>query len=369
MNNNLTIEKIENWIPVGDKPLVISGPCSVESFEQVIETARGLKKIPQVKVFRSGIWKPRTRPAGFEGVGIEGLKWLQAVKAETGLLTTVEVAKPAHIEAALKHGIDILWFGARTVVNPFTVQELCETLQGTNVPVLVKNPLNPDVRLWLGAIERLSKAGISKIAAVHRGFYFYKHALYRNQPMWEIPIELQRLVPGLPVICDPSHICGRRDLLHDVSQKALDLGMAGLMIESHINPVAALTDADQQVTPDQLSELINSLTVRQVSGTPEFETLLEQLRREIDKIDAELLDILAKRMRIVEEIGQYKRENNITVLQIRRWADIIYDRLNIGSKLGLGREFLLQILQLVHKESIRKQEEIMGLHDESEPGQ
>lgn len=367
--NNLTIQQIEEWLPSTDKPLVISGPCSAESREQVLETARGLAKIPQVKVFRSGIWKPRTRPSSFEGVGNEGLKWLQDVKAETGLLTTVEVAKPAHIESALKHDVDILWFGARTVVNPFTVQELCEVLKGHDIPVLVKNPLNPDVKLWLGAIERLNKSGITKIAAVHRGFYFYKHALYRNQPMWEIPIELQRLVPGLPIICDPSHICGQRDLLQGVSQKALDLGMAGLMIESHIDPLHALTDADQQVTPQKLAELINNLQVRSISGTAEFETLLEQLRHEIDKIDAELIDILAKRMKIVEEIGQYKKENNITVLQIRRWADIIFDRLNIGSKLGLNKEFLLHMLQLVHKESIRKQEEIMGLKEEEEQGQ
>lgn len=366
MKSEFPIQPIESWLPADDKPLVISGPCSAESYQQVMETARGLSKIPQVKVFRAGIWKPRTRPSGFEGAGDEGLRWLSEVKAEMGLRTAVEVAKPIHIESALKNGIDILWFGARTVVNPFTVQELCDALRGTDVPVLVKNPLNPDVKLWLGAIERLTKAGISKIVAVHRGFYFYKHALYRNQPMWEIPIELQRLIPGLPIFCDPSHICGRRDLLQGVSQKALDLGMAGLMIESHIDPSVALTDAEQQVTPLQLAGLIRQLVVRRISGTPEFETLLEQLRREIDKIDAELLDILAKRMKIVEEIGHYKKENNITVLQIRRWADIIFDRLNIGSKLGLDRDFLLQILQLVHKESIRKQEEIMGLNEKDE---
>lgn len=364
MKDTLEITPLTAWLPATEKPLVISGPCSAESYDQVMATARALAKIPQVRVFRAGIWKPRTRPSGFEGVGTEGLKWLQEVKAETGLLTTVEVAKPAHIESALNYNVDILWFGARTVVNPFTVQELCEALRGSDIPVLVKNPLNPDVKLWLGAIERLYKAGISKIAAVHRGFYFYKHALYRNQPMWEIPIELQRLVPGLPLFCDPSHICGKRDLLHGVSQKALDLGMAGLMIESHSNPAFALTDADQQVTPAELAELIGHLRVRSISGTAEFETLLEQLRREIDKIDAELLDILAKRMKIVEEIGEYKKENNIAVLQIRRWADIIFDRLNIGSKLGLNKDFLLNMLQLVHKESIRKQEEIMGLSEE-----
>jgi len=366
MQNNFTIRTLEEWLPVADKPLVISGPCSAETRDQVLKTARELTKIPQVKVFRAGIWKPRTRPSSFEGVGNEALKWLQEVKEETGLLTAVEVAKPDHVENALKHGVDILWFGARTVVNPFNVQELCEALKGLDVPVLVKNPLNPDVKLWLGAIERLYRTGISKIVAVHRGFYFYRHALYRNQPMWEVPIELQRLAPGLPIVCDPSHICGRRDLLQGVSQKALDLGMSGLMIESHFDPLHALTDANQQVTPQQLAGLISRLSVRNISGTPEFESLLEQLRQEIDKIDAELIDILARRMKIVEDIGQYKRDNNITVLQIRRWADMISERLDVGSKLGLDKEFLLKLLQMVHKESIRKQEEIMGLKEEEE---
>jgi chorismate mutase len=297
------------------------------------------------------------------------LQWLKDVQQETGLLTAVEVARPEHVEACLKNNVDILWLGARTVVNPFSVQELSEVLKGVDIPVMVKNPLNPDISLWLGALERLNQAGIRKLAAIHRGFYYYRHALYRNQPMWEVPIELQRQVPDLPVICDPSHISGRRDLLLQVSQKALDLEMAGLMIESHSDPDHALTDANQQITPSDLEALLGSLIVRQTKGNKEFETKLEMLRREIDKMDAELLDILSRRMKIVDEIGQYKKENNITILQIRRWSDIIFDRLNLGSRIGLDREFLLQMLQLVHEESIRRQEGIMSPGEIVKPGQ
>ncbi len=360
MEKQLDIIPLSDWIPKGSSPLVISGPCSAESYTQVMDVALKLAAIPQVRVFRAGLWKPRTRPSAFEGVGEVGLQWLKDVQQETGLLTAVEVARPEHVEACLKNNVDILWLGARTVVNPFSVQELSEVLKGVDIPVMVKNPLNPDISLWLGALERLNQAGIRKLAAIHRGFYYYRHALYRNQPMWEIPIELQRQIPDLPVICDPSHICGRRDLLLQVSQKALDLEMAGLMIESHIDPDHALTDANQQITPFDLETLLGSLIVRQTTGNKEFETKLEMLRREIDKMDAELLDILSRRMKIVDEIGQYKKENNITILQIRRWSDIIFDRLNLGSRIGLDREFLLQMLQLVHEESIRRQEGIMS---------
>jgi len=365
MEKQLDIIPLSQWMPTDNFPLVISGPCSAENYEQVMDTARRLAAIPQVKIFRAGLWKPRTRPSTFEGVGDIGLEWLKDVRHQTGLRTAVEVARPEHVEACLKNKVDILWLGARTVVNPFSVQELSEVLKGVDIPVLVKNPLNPDISLWLGALERLNQAGIKKLAAIHRGFYYYSHALYRNQPMWEIPIELQRLVPGLPIICDPSHISGRRDLLLPVSQKALDLEMAGLMIETHCDPVRALTDANQQITPEDLTSLLSSLVIRQRSGSLEIESKLEQLRREIDKMDAELLDILNKRMKIVDEIGQYKKENNITILQIRRWSDIIFDRLNLGSRIGLNREFLLQMLQLVHEESIRRQETIMGIN---EPG-
>jgi chorismate mutase len=363
MDKQFDIAPLSSWIPAGDFPLVISGPCSAESADQVMETARRLAKIPQVKVFRAGLWKPRTRPSSFEGVGETGLEWLTAVQKETGLLTTVEVAKPAHVEACLKHGVDILWLGARTVVNPFSVQEIAEVLKGVDIPVMVKNPLNPDMSLWLGALERLNKTGIRKLAAIHRGFYYYSHAIYRNQPMWEVPIELQRRVPGLPVICDPSHICGRRDYLLKVSQKALDLEMAGLMIETHPDPDHAFTDANQQITPEDLEKLIASLVIRQTSGNLEFESKLEMLRREIDKMDAEWLDLLGRRMRIIDEIGQYKKENNITILQIRRWTEIIFDRLSLGSSIGLNEDFLLKMLQLLHEESIRRQEIIMGFSE------
>ena len=358
-NPNPSIVPLHDWLNITAQPLVISGPCSAETQVQMLETARLLARIPQVQIFRAGIWKPRTRPSGFEGMGEKALEWMREIKQETGLLTTVEVATPEHIEKVLKYGVDILWIGARTVVNPFSVQELAEALKGVDIPVFVKNPLNPDVKLWVGAVERMMLAGINKLAAIHRGFYYYKHELYRNQPMWEIPIDLQRLMPGLPIICDPSHIAGRRDLLFDVAQKGLDLGMSGLMIESHINPEKALTDAAQQVTPEDLEKLINRLTVRRISGDSEYESTIEILRRNIDKIDAELIDILAKRMRIIEEIGHYKKENNIAVLQIRRWRQMIVDRLGIGSKLNLDKEFILKLLQLVHEESIRIQEDIM----------
>lgn len=366
MDKQFSILPLSQWLPTNEKPLVISGPCSAESRGQVLETAYRLAAVPQVKVFRAGLWKPRTRPSAFEGVGEAGLEWLTEVQQETGLLTTVEVARPEHVEACLKHKVDILWLGARTVVNPFSVQELADVLKGVDIPVMVKNPLNPDLALWMGALERLNKSGINKLVAIHRGFYYYHHALYRNQPMWEIPIELQRRVPGLPVICDPSHISGRRDLLLQISQKALDLEMDGLIIESHSDPDKALTDAAQQITPEDLALLISSLVIRERQGNKDFETHLEKLRREIDKMDAELLDILSKRLKIVDEIGQYKKENNITILQIRRWSDIIYDRLNLGSKFGLDREFLLNMLQLVHEESIRRQEIIMGFNETGE---
>lgn len=357
MDINFDILPLSDWLCSDNDLCIIGGPCSAETYEQVINTARSLSRIPQVKVFRAGIWKPRTRPSAFEGVGQTGLQWLQQVKTETNLLTAVEVANPNHVEECLKHGIDILWIGARTVVNPFSVQEIAEAVKGTNIPVMVKNPVHPDIGLWLGALERFNRAGIKKLIAIHRGFYYYKHSMYRNQPMWEIPIELKRLVPQLPIICDPSHICGNRELLFPVSQKALDLEMNGLMIESHIYPENALTDAKQQITPESLQKLLSQLNIRSSKGSVEFENRLEMLRREIDKMDAEFLDVLQKRMKIVDEIGKYKKANNITILQIQRWSEIISDRLAIGNKMGFNEEFLLQILQLIHEESIKRQEE------------
>lgn len=346
------------WLDGGEQPLVISGPCSAETEEQVLSIARELKKIPQVKIFRSGIWKPRTRPGSFEGVGEKGLKWLNRVQAETNLKVTVEVANPSHIEAALKHGIDILWIGARTVVNPFSIQELAASLNGVEIPVFIKNPVNPDLNLWIGAIERFSMAGIKKLAAIHRGFYFFDKSPYRNAPMWEIPIELKRLFPGLPVICDPSHICGERALLFDVAQKALDLEMDGLMLESHTDPDHALSDPQQQVTPAELQAIITRLIVRKEKGSRDFQDKLEELRSEIDKIDAELIQILSKRMELVDELGYYKKDNNITILQLKRWSNIVNDRLKTGMNSGIDKEFLQKLLEIVHNESIRRQTEI-----------
>ncbi len=347
------------WNPE-EFPLVIAGPCSAESEEQVLRTAHQLAEIPEVKVFRSGLWKPRSRPGAFEGVGEKGLRWLEKVKAETGLMTTVEVARPEHVELALKHHVDILWLGARTVVNPFVVQELAEAMKGVPVTVMVKNPIIPDLKLWIGALERIYAAGIRQLLAVHRGFHYFENSPFRNAPMWEIPIELKRLVPELPIIVDPSHICGRRNLLQEISQKAVDLEMDGLMLEVHENPEEALTDAAQQITPETLNLLLKNLILRKRTGNPDFENRLEVLRTEIDKLDGELLQILAKRLEIIDEIGDYKRDNNITILQMKRWAGIITDRLSIGTNLGLDETFLKKILNLIHKESIQRQTNIFN---------
>jgi chorismate mutase len=341
-------------------PLVIAGPCSAESREQMLNTARQLANIPEVKVFRAGLWKPRTRPGAFEGVGEQGFEWLREVKQETGLLTTVEVAKPAHAVAAMKNGVDILWIGARTVVNPFDVQEIAESVRGADIPIMVKNPIIPDLKLWVGAIERIYATGIHQIMAIHRGFHYFEKSPFRNAPMWEIPIELKRLIPELPIMVDPSHICGRRDLLQEISQKALDLEMDGLMIETHENPDLAFTDASQQITPQQLEKLLHHLVLRKRTGTPAFEHQLESLRTEIDKLDGEMLQILAKRMELTDEIGEYKRDNNITILQMKRWAGIILDRLSIGVHLGLEESFLKKLLSLIHRESIQRQTDILN---------
>jgi chorismate mutase len=360
MAASYSIKPLNSWLGEHERPAVISGPCSAESHEQIMAIARQLAKIPQVKAMRAGIWKPRTRPSAFEGVGEKGLKWLQEVQAETGLKVTVEVARPSHVIQALEHKIDILWIGARTTGNPFSIQELAEALQGVDVPVMVKNPLNPDLKLWLGALERFNQAGITKLAAIHRGFHCYDEGLYRNNPRWEIPIELKRLVPGLPIICDPSHICGNRHLIAEVSQKALDLEMDGLMIETHIDPDNALTDSIQQIVPLALKNILDNLTVRIEKGNQEFSNKLEELRQKIDRIDKELIQVLGKRMSIVHEMGEYKRDHNITILQIERWRNIINSRLIIADKQGLERDFLLKLLQLVHNESIRMQTEILN---------
>lgn len=351
---------LNSWIPYDLKPLVIAGPCSAESEEQVMDTARHIASIPQVKVFRSGIWKPRTRPGGFEGVGKEGLKWLKRVKQETGLLTTVEVAKPEHVEQAVEAGIDILWIGARTVVNPFSIQELAEAMSGIDIPVLIKNPVNPDLTLWIGAIERMIKTGHNRIAAVHRGFSQLEKSNFRYPPLWEIPIELMRLMPGLPLICDPSHISGNASMIQSVSQQALDLEMQGLMIETHIDPSHALTDARQQLTPKALEDILINLIIRNASGTFETERNLEVLRRDIDNIDDQMIQLLGRRMEIAHEMGRYKCAHGITILQLRRWKELFADRMNKGLLKGLDNNFLANLLRLVHEESIRIQTNVMS---------
>lgn len=351
---------ISTWIPCDKRPLVIAGPCSAETETQVMQTALALSRIPCVKVFRAGIWKPRTRPGTFEGVGSAGLSWMMRVKRETGLLTTVEVANPGHVEQALAHGIDILWIGARTVVNPFSMQELAESLSGVDVPVMVKNPVNPDLSLWIGAIERLQKNGIHRIAAVHRGFYQFEKTSFRNPPQWEIPIELKRRMPGLPLLCDPSHIGGNRSLILPVSQQAMDLEADGLMIETHPDPDKAWSDAAQQITPEQLADLLKNLVLRETTGSREFEKSLEELRHEIDLIDYEMLRLLAKRMEVAKDMGRYKYAHNITILQLQRWKELFADRIKKGSKAGLETRFLASLLQLVHEQSIQIQTHVMN---------
>lgn len=359
MATNLEIIPIDQWLKTDVHPLVISGPCSAENEEQVISTAKQLALIKNVKVYRAGLWKPRTRPNYFEGVGSKGLKWLQRVKAETGLKLAVEIAKPQHVEECLKHSIDILWIGARSVVNPFSIQEIAEALKGTNIPIMIKNPINPDIKLWIGAIERVNKAGINKIVAVHRGFYSLNQSVFRNPPMWEIPIELKRRIPDIPILVDPSHICGNTEMLAEVAQKGMDLEMDGLMIESHYKPWAALSDAKQQIEPQQLQHLINNLILRKPKGNKEFQDILDNLRNQIDEIDYELLEILGRRMKLVDEIGQYKNVHKITILQLKRWSYIIEDRLKKGLKHNLDQTFLLELLELMHNESMRIQTEIM----------
>ena len=360
MTPPLNIIPLDNWLPFTDQPFVIAGPCSAESELQVMETANGLAEIPQVRVFRAGIWKPRTRPGSFEGVGEKGLAWLEKVKRETGLFTTVEVANPRHVHEALDHGIDILWIGARTVVNPFAVQEIAEAIAGHDIPVIIKNPLNPDLKTWLGAIERLNAGGLKKLIAVHRGFSYFNRSPYRNAPMWEIPIELKSMHPGIPVLVDPSHICGNREGLLPTIQKALDLEMNGMMIEVHHNPASALTDKNQQITPERLKQILRQIVLRRETGTPEFSSKLEELRSEIDKLDMEMIEILARRMNVVGEIGQYKKANKITILQLKRWNQLFQERFEAGIKLGLSREFLMQLLRSVHEESIQRQIDVMN---------
>jgi chorismate mutase len=356
----LQLEPISSWMKA-DRPIIISGPCSAETEEQMVATAKQIAATGKVHALRAGIWKPRTRPGQYEGAGEEGLKWLISAKQETGLPVTTEVANASHVEACLKAGVDILWVGARTTVNPFSVQEVADALKGVDIPVMVKNPINPDVELWLGALERLNKAGITKMAAIHRGFSSFEKGPFRNVPMWDLAIELKTRVPDLDMICDPSHIAGNRDLISFVSQKALDLDMAGLMIESHINPDAAWSDAKQQVTPAALSKIIDELVVRtQTTDNKTFKDTLSILREQIDQLDDEIMQKLSARMKISEKIGQYKKENNVTILQVNRWEEIIKTRIALCRAMGLNDEFTSDLLKLIHHESIQVQTKVMN---------
>jgi chorismate mutase len=342
-----------------ERPYIISGPCSAETEEQVLKTAHALAK-QNIDLFRAGIWKPRTSPGSFEGVGVEGLGWLKRVKEETGLKVTTEVAKREHVFEAVKAGIDVLWIGARTTVNPFAVQEIADAVKGIDIPILIKNPINPDYKLWVGAIKRIYNAGITKIGVIHRGFSYYGDTKYRNVPRWQIPIDLMREFPELTFICDNSHICGRRDILAEVAQKAMDLNFDGLMTEVHPDPDNAWSDAAQQITPDTFDTLVKNLVYRNPSSTNRtFNATLGHLRQEIDEIDNELMNLLGKRMEIAQQIGQYKKDNNISILQPARWGQILEDAVQKGAKRGLSESFISAFLKAIHQESINHQEQIM----------
>ncbi len=338
------------------RPLVIAGPCSAETEEQVIETARALAA-EGVRIYRAGLWKPRTKPGGFEGVGAAGIPWLQRVKRETGMYIATEVATREHVDMALRGGVDLLWIGARTAANPFAMQEIADALRGRDVPVLVKNPVSPDLELWIGAIERIHNAGIRRLGAIHRGFTSIDRSLYRNHPMWAIPIELHRRLPKLEIFCDPSHIGGRRELIAPLSQQAMDLGFDGLVVEAHCSPDCAWSDKAQQVTPEALAYIIRNLVIREQSVTTES---LTELRAQIDKIDDELLELLARRMRVSRDIGQFKKEHNMPVLQAQRYEELLERRAGQAVRLGMEREFMRTVMQAIHEESVRQQMEVLG---------
>lgn len=344
-------------LPWDDERLIVmAGPCSAETEEQVITTARQLAA-KGCHLFRAGVWKPRTKPGGFEGNGEAALPWLRTVKEETGMMVATEVATPEHVELALKYGVDILWVGARTTANPFAMQALADSLRGVDVPVFVKNPVNPDLELWIGAMERINQAGVKRLAAIHRGFSSYDKKIYRNLPMWQIPIELRRRIPQLPIICDPSHIGGSRELVAPLCQQAMDLGFDGLIVESHCNPDCAWSDAKQQVTPDVLDYILSLLVIRDDNMTTEG---IVALRKQIDELDNQLMELLAKRMRVCREIGQYKKEHNMTVLQTGRYNEILDKRGAQGTLCGMDPKFVKEIFESVHEESVRQQIEIIN---------
>lgn len=347
--------------PGDNEPIIIAGPCSAETEEQTLDTARTLAK-HGIRIFRAGIWKPRTKPGGFEGVGKPGLQWLRRVKEETGMTVATEVAMRQHVDDALDAGIDMLWIGARTSANPFAMQEIADALseRGADIPVLVKNPVNPDLELWIGALERLYNAGLRRLGAIHRGFSAYGQHIYRNLPQWHIPIELHRRLPSLPILCDPSHIGGKRELIAPLSQQAMDMVFDGLIIESHCNPDCAWSDKAQQVTPDVLSIILGSLVLRHSSGSTES---LTALRRQIDQIDNDLLELYGKRMEVSREIGRYKKEHDMPVIQTSRYDDLIKSRVKAAVDMGMSAEFMKTVLQAIHEESVRQQIEILNRKD------
>ncbi len=339
-----------------ERPYVIAGPCSAETEEQVMNTARQLA-FKGCHIFRAGVWKPRTKPGGFEGQGETALPWMKRVKEETGMLITTEVATPEHVELALKYGIDILWIGARTTANPFAMQAIADSLKGVDIPVLVKNPVNPDIELWIGALERINQSGVERIAAIHRGFSSFDKKIYRNLPMWQIPIELRRRIPNLPIFCDPSHIGGRRELVAPLCQQAMDLGFDGLIVESHCDPDNAWSDAKQQVTPEVLDYILSLLVIRDEKVTTEG---IKELRKQIDELDNDLMELLSKRMRVCREIGQYKKEHNMTVLQTSRYNEILDKRGAQGSLCGMDPSFVKEVFEAIHEESVRQQIEVIN---------
>ncbi len=343
------------------RPLIIAGPCSAETEEQIIETATRLAATGKVDVMRAGIWKPRTRPGSFEGIGAKGLPWLQSAKKITNIPWAVEVASSKQVEDALTFGVDVLWIGARTTVNPFSVQDVADALRGVDIPVLIKNPINPDLELWLGAVERVAKAGIKNIGLIHRGFSSYGNTEYRNAPMWHLAIEMKRRYPEMMMINDPSHICGNRQMLQDVAQKAIDLDFDGLIIESHIDPDKAWSDAKQQITPERLNELLSNILWRKEDvASEEFHAAIEKMRQQINHLDDELMQILGQRMKVADKIGQYKKDNNITILQTNRWNSILERAFAKGEKLGLSKEFITKYFDAIHMESINHQNKVMN---------
>lgn len=356
----LDILPIKSWLPHIDNPLLIAGPCSLETEEQALATAHELKKDKRVFVYRGGVWKPRTRPGSFEGVGSIGLEWLKKVKAETGLPVGTEVANTQHAEECLNAGIDVVWIGARSTGSPFVIQEIADVLKGSDVVVMVKNPMNPDLSLWMGALERLNRVGLKKLVAIHRGFSPFQETKYRNYPGWKTYIELRRTIPNLPIICDPSHIAGKREYVFEVSQKAFDMGFDGLMIESHIDPSCALSDKEQQFTPSDLATLLTKLVIRQEKfSNVEYENKLDQLRSRIDALDVELMELLAARVEIVKQIAEYKRNNNVMALQIDRWTKMMKNRTDVAEKLNLDSTFIKILFQLIHEDSVRMQTELI----------